>query len=157
MSNIENLPPKMWKKIMAAAVKIVEEKKGAFLRPIVQAAKIVEYGSRSLSPCIMWSHMIPGHFYIPTPYLLHFTLSGLFTGQLTCLHWLQVLVTFIYHLHNLSASLPYQFYYHTCFSVALIYYGLDYRHLSHVHTCHDDWGTFSLPYTHCPYKLIYYL
>ena len=40
MSDIENLPPKTWKKIMAAAVKIVEEKKGAFSRPIVQAAKI---------------------------------------------------------------------------------------------------------------------
>jgi len=42
MSDIKNLPPKMWKNIMVAAVKNVEEKKGAFSRPIllVQVAKI---------------------------------------------------------------------------------------------------------------------
>ena len=38
LSDIETVPPKTWKKIMAAAMKIVEEKKGAVLRPAVQAA-----------------------------------------------------------------------------------------------------------------------
>jgi hypothetical protein len=35
-----DLPPKTWKKIMAATIKFVEVKKGVFSRPIVQAAKI---------------------------------------------------------------------------------------------------------------------
>jgi hypothetical protein len=37
LSDIETVPPNMWKKIMVAAMKIVEEKKGAVLRPAVQA------------------------------------------------------------------------------------------------------------------------
>jgi hypothetical protein len=36
-SDIKSLPPKTWKKIMVAAAKIVEEKKGAVLKPAVQA------------------------------------------------------------------------------------------------------------------------
>ena len=36
LSDIETVPPKMWKKIMAAAVKIVEEKN--ILTPAIQAA-----------------------------------------------------------------------------------------------------------------------
>ena len=40
LSDIETVPPKTWKKIVAAATKIVEEKKGVALsRPVVQAAK----------------------------------------------------------------------------------------------------------------------
>ena len=38
MSDIEELPAKMWKKILLAASKIVEEKKGAGLKP-ASAAK----------------------------------------------------------------------------------------------------------------------
>ena len=38
MSDIEELPAKTWKKIMLAASKIVEEKKGAGLKP-ASAAK----------------------------------------------------------------------------------------------------------------------
>ena len=36
LSDIKTVPPKMWKKIMVAAVKIVEEKK--VLMPAIQAA-----------------------------------------------------------------------------------------------------------------------
>jgi hypothetical protein len=39
LSDIETVPPKTWKKIVAAAMKIVEEKKGAVSRPAVQAAQ----------------------------------------------------------------------------------------------------------------------
>ena len=41
LSDIEALPPKTWKKIVTAALKIVEEKKGAASKPAsaVQAAK----------------------------------------------------------------------------------------------------------------------
>jgi hypothetical protein len=38
LSDIETVPPKTWKKIVTAAMKIVEEKKGAVSRP-AQAAK----------------------------------------------------------------------------------------------------------------------
>ena len=38
LSDIEALSPKTWKKIMTATLKIVEEKKGALLKP-VQVAK----------------------------------------------------------------------------------------------------------------------
>jgi hypothetical protein len=34
MSDIENLPPKTWKKIVTATLKIVEEKKRAVLKPV---------------------------------------------------------------------------------------------------------------------------
>ena len=37
LSDIESLPPKTWKKIMTAALKIVQEKKGIALKPVVQA------------------------------------------------------------------------------------------------------------------------
>ena len=33
LSDIETLPPKTWKKIVTAALKIVEDKKGAVLKP----------------------------------------------------------------------------------------------------------------------------
>lgn len=39
LSDIEAIPLKTWKKIVAAATKIVEEKKGAVLKPAVQAIK----------------------------------------------------------------------------------------------------------------------
>jgi hypothetical protein len=39
LSDIETVPQKTWKKILMATMKIVEEKKGAILRPAVQAAK----------------------------------------------------------------------------------------------------------------------
>ena len=38
-SDIKSLPPKTWKKIIVAASKIVEEKKGAVLRSILAQAK----------------------------------------------------------------------------------------------------------------------
>lgn len=38
-SDIESLPPKTWKKIMTAASKIVEEKKGALKSALVAQAK----------------------------------------------------------------------------------------------------------------------
>ena len=34
LSDIENLPPKTWKKIVMAALKIVEEKKRVILKPV---------------------------------------------------------------------------------------------------------------------------
>ena len=34
LSDIENLPPKMWKKIVMAALKIVEEKKRVISKPV---------------------------------------------------------------------------------------------------------------------------
>jgi hypothetical protein len=37
LSDIENVPAKTWKKIVMAAMKIVEEKKGPVSRPAVQA------------------------------------------------------------------------------------------------------------------------
>ena len=37
LSDIESLPPKTWKKIVTAASKIITEKKGAILKPVVQA------------------------------------------------------------------------------------------------------------------------
>lgn len=37
LSDIENVPAKTWKKIVTAAMKIVEEKKGPVSRPAVQA------------------------------------------------------------------------------------------------------------------------
>ena len=42
LSDIETLPPKTWKKIVTAAMKIVDEKKGLVLKPssAVQANKI---------------------------------------------------------------------------------------------------------------------
>ena len=36
LSDIESLPPKTWKKIVTAALKIIEEKKGAVLKPVVE-------------------------------------------------------------------------------------------------------------------------
>ena len=38
LSDIETVPPKTWKKIVAAAMKIIEEKKWAVLRSAIQAA-----------------------------------------------------------------------------------------------------------------------
>ena len=38
VSDIENLPAKTWKKILLAAKKIVEEKKGVGLKPVSAAA-----------------------------------------------------------------------------------------------------------------------
>jgi hypothetical protein len=41
LSDIEALPPKTWKKIATATLKIVEEKKGALLKPAsVHTAKV---------------------------------------------------------------------------------------------------------------------
>jgi hypothetical protein len=38
LSDIETVPPKTWKNIVADTMKIIEEKKEAVLRPAVQAA-----------------------------------------------------------------------------------------------------------------------
>ena len=45
LSDIEALPPKTWKKILSAALKVVEEKKGAASKPAsaVQASKAPQH------------------------------------------------------------------------------------------------------------------
>jgi hypothetical protein len=39
LSDIENLPPKTWKKIVRAALKIVEDKKGVLSKPVNKAPR----------------------------------------------------------------------------------------------------------------------